>query len=610
MPVYRPRPNFKITIGANSWENDKAISGKIIRVENGFDIGTLYFEDVNSRNFTDNVDADKSIQIDFKDASETSYYTALKGIIRFVSPQPITEQGEMLELTCDGAGWGLGETLCGEEYGTESRNPTIDTLQEIITDSNKGIVPKWVNKLLGTATDSGHSYTANTTTVENITGTIKYLYSPFKPCLKALQDLCDIVQAIKGSSAGPHWIVDTSDNVLVKTVDASHGDAANNKWYKYYGNSQANATLEQGKDFTDNGFNFQKLSKEANYVLYQGAFVFPSNTDKLTEGNSSLWGVETATPANTLSDDATTYKIGSQSLKFRINSSASGAIYYPSGQNAGWDVKKWGGKYNIPQVHFFARFDSISGVDGGSFRLYTSSGNFFSYYNWAISAEASTWYEFTFPIGENAQERTQDTQIRFASSGTPDWANINWIRFGFSGASSDTWLDGFYFAGTILRGARESTAFSSTNKLKTKIITDDIAKDDALKASDDSGSIARLAKAELLRSKGTPIVGWVQTPLIYDLLPGQFLHIHAKKKSDGTFTIDKDMRATRVIHTFPPFFTTIHLTDDLVNANARASWLDINTILKSARPEFQDRQASSIKAREIDVTQPILEVSY
>lgn len=100
--------------------------------------------------------------------------------------------------------------------------------------------------------------------------------------------------------------------------------------------------------------------------------------------------------------------------------------------------------------------------------------------------------------------------------------------------------------------------------------------------------------------------------LLKDLLPGQLIYTRAKKKRDGTFNIDKDMRATRVVHDFSVNSpaTTVQLTDDTKNSVPRSSFTDVNKLLAAARPEYQDRQASSFKTRQIDITQAILEKIY
>jgi len=52
------------------------------------------------------------------------------------------------------------------------------------------------------------------------------------------------------------------------------------------------------------------------------------------------------------------------------------------------------------------------------------------------------------------------------------------------------------------------------------------------------------------------------------------------------------------------------VTDDVKNAHTRASWTDYHKLKEAERPEFQDRQATSIKMREIDITIPKLIKTY
>jgi len=617
MVVYKSQPQFKVTTSYGSsnytFENDQFINGRITRVENSFDIASLWVNDAQSLNWLNKMDAGSAITIEFKDASESTWTKEFDGVIRFITT-PLSMSGEVLELKCDGKGFGFEDTVCGEEYGTESRNPALDTISKILEDLDKGIITKWVNKLLGTTAASGYSYGINLES--GLTDSIKYIYFPFKPCSKSINDLLDIFQAIKGTNAGYHWIVDTNNYFRLKTINS---DALSN-WRKYYGASQGNATLEQGIDFTE--FFFQKLTKEANYILYQGAFRYPGKGD-LAENNASSWGVA---GGGGLFNDGSISKVGSYSIKCTLPSGSGSWLeaYYPSGKNAAWNITTWGGRYNIPQINFWVRRDANLApqvhVD-----FLSSANNCYHMRYLGNFSEANKWYYISIPIGSYVKESTVGDEIKIDIENSPNWANINWFEIEFVNANSaagNAWFDGLHFSGTILRGAKESAGYSSTNPLKIKVITDDVAKDDSLLASDDSGTIARLAYAELLRCQTQPIIGWVKTPYLKDLKPGQFLHIHAKKKSDsgtcaicgapGTFNIAKDMRASKVIHEFSTqgSLTTTEITDDLINANTRASWTDLNTIFKAQRPEFQDRQATSIKTREIDITQAILVTEY
>jgi len=610
MVVHKSLPMFKVTTNysGSSYDfiNDQFISGRITRVENGLDIATLWMNDYQSLNWLNKVAADEDINIYFKDASEGSWTEVFDGIVRFINT-PLSAQGEMLELKCDGAAYPLMETSCGQEYGTESTNPTYDKLQEIIAHAGAGIVDNWVEKILGGAA-SGYTLIANTDTVEDIVGSINYLYFPYKDCLKAIDDVCDLVQAIKGAAAGPHWIVTTDNKLCVSTVGTHHAGVIAEGWTTYYGGSQAASTLEQGKDFIE--FYFQELAKEANYILYHGRLQKPGNGDFWTENQSGLWGHDANT---TMGDDNADFKVGAFSLTGQSADPNHTIFYYPSGMAANWEIDDWGGQYNVPTISYWVKRDASS-FDNFYVRIGTGNNFNNNYYQRLLSLTAGEWTWASYDIGPYANVGSNPRAEWTVGAGAPDWHNIDWVGFRITplaGQTTTLKIDGFKFNGWILRGARETT-IDATNPLKLKPITDDVAKDDSGVASDDTGTLARLAKAELYRCKTTPIVGFAKTPIIKDALPGQLFHTHAKQKADGSFNLDKDMRSTKLVHDFSAngFLTTFFLTDDVTNFMARDPFNAMNMVLKASRPEFQDRQASSIKAREIDITQTIMVTSY
>jgi len=627
MVSHKSLPQIKLTVttGGVAYVIDSMFSGKIIRNENGFDTGTFTVSDAAGtdpcRYYPSKIAGGSLVQCEMKDGSETVWTTVLNGVVRFVYVK-MSEQGWSLDLKCDGAGYGFAETVCGEEYGTESRNPTLDKISEILTDANHGIIPKWTNSILGSATASGYSYTyAN---VEDIVGSMRYVYLPFKPCHKAIGDVCDLLQAIKGSNAGPHWIVGTDDKFRLKTVGSDQAG-----WDDYYGGSLAASTLEQGVDFLS--YDFQDLTREANYILYHGAFRKPGNGDLWTENNAALWGV----PGGgfvTLSNEGpdTIWKVGHYSLKALVNIQdiSEERFYYPSAQNAAWDLTRIGGDYTIPTFSFWARRNATltlaASPDWLSVHfaktlvgpvMYSASIDLTKFL-----PEASKWYNICFGIGPNWQQFESNSAFNTIepTGGGGDWTTVNWIEFQIidKPVNSALYIDGVQFNGWVLRGAKEA-GIGATNKLKLKVITDDIGKDDTMRygtpGTTDLGIMAQLAKAELYRCKTTPLVGEVRTPYLYDLLPGQLLHIHAKKTASGTFNIDMDMRTVTHELDFDGtngFISRISVTSDVINSYPRMAWTNINKIQAAARPEFQDRQASSLKTREIDVTQTILEETY
>ena len=193
-----------------------------------------------------------------------------------------------------------------------------------------------------------------------------------------------------------------------------------------------------------------------------------------------------------------------------------------------------------------------------------------------------------------------------------------WLLLASAANGETLHIDGMHFGdANVCRVAWNSTSVTNS-KLKTKLITDNTGKDDTLLSgvlgTTDTGLMARMAYAELLRCQTTSLVGWVKTFMISDLLPGQIFKIYAKKTSGGTYNInDTEMRVTKLIQegSVVGCISTIYLTDDLSNSHPRTLYEDWNKVVNAAaRPEFQDRQASSMKAGQIDIRVPRLVEDY
>lgn len=615
MVTYMTQPKNRVTVSATNYDN-RFDSCVVTRFENGFDQATLTVRDVAAA-YRSNLAAGSTVAIQVKDEGG-AYETLLAGIIRFVSegvnPETIT-------LQCDQIGFGLAECLVSQEYGTESNNPTLDTIAEILTDAGAGIIDKWVEKVLNTAVNSQYAY--DTSKVEAIAGTIPYVYFPYKPASKCLADLCNIVTSLKAGAAGPHWIVTTAAGTNYLRVKEITGTQVG--WTKYYGDSQANATLVQGTDFEQ--FTPQTMVSEANYVLYHSKWIWPSNSDYITETvDIGEWDGTNVTMA--YDTDAGDYKINSKSVKATVNSQQVSEWWmYPDDEaTISLDLTKAGGKYNIPTCSFWAKRNATLslGASPDWFSVWFST-------NWAGSVvyeadidltkflpSEDTWYYIQFPIGQYWRTPTlaDNSPFRgiYEAGGGGDWTDINTIRFGLINkpVDSEFYIDGFNLTGWALRAAYNSTKIAAEG-LKTRFFNDQFGKGDTLNASDDSGTIAQLAYGELLRLQSSPTVGTLHCQrMIKDILAGQWVHIHAKKNSGGTYQIDGDFRVTQVrqIIDAKGYQTELEVTNDLTNSYPRTALDSQAAIAKAQRPEFQDRQATGIKMRDIDITQPILAVDY
>lgn len=602
-------PQNKITIDDTTTYVNLQLSAVITMLENGFDTATIELPDNLSAFYPDTITTDTTIQLDVKDSADGDWITQLKGINRFPI-LPFNEQ-EIITLKCDGAGYPLAETVCAQEYGSQSRNASLNTVREIIKDSTYGIIPKYVNKILGSATDSGYSIDTDDSRITDLAGDIPYLYSPYKPNNKLIDDLCDLHTAISAedSYAGPHWRVDTDGQFRLKRVDATQTG-----WTKYYGDSQANATLEQGKDFTSQ--NWEPIGPECNYFIYNGIWRRPSNGD-WAENNSASW--DNTRGGSTLSDESDVKILGDYSVK-AYNAAATGAgasFIFPESIDLSYFTSE-----NIPNITVSIATDRVMTALTGALiynnffiRLFSAAAA----YSWinpgndAISKGSTSadinFQTFNYQLGPYSKDKWQQHTT------SVDWSNLIEVEVWCPNVQS-AYIDSLSFGGAqVTRIAKNSTSITANN-VKMRSITDTTPKDDTLTSgtagTTDTGLMARLAYAELLRQQTSSIVGSVTVPMLKDALPGQWFHIHAKKKADGNFTINKDMRATKVTQIISPsgYFTTLELTDDLTNTHPRPRYEDRNKIVAAQRPDFQDRQSSSIKAGQVDIRVTPLEEDY
>jgi hypothetical protein len=533
---------------------------------------------------------------------------------------------EEVLIQADGIGYGYKDMLCYEEYGSESINDSVDTIKKILENATVGINDQYVEHIFKGVV-SGHDYTPQ---CETIDGSIRYLFAPFKPCNKFLDDVCDLVTAIKAGGAGPHWTIDPNGNVCVATI-GNHGVPAVTYWPTWLG-GETNATLTQGIDFT--GFNFEKLEKEANYVLYVGHWQRPVHDDWTEDGFArSLWTAVSGGGAGiTLSDDTTITAdpttnhviVGLNSLQAHGEAAANPHYYYyPSAGTIGIKMSTFGSDRYPGEINFYMREDNNATPQMVEVRISKTVNTDYWYYNLKPLVDfglTGSFVHITLPLGTKWPKERYPNFRGWTGVGAPDWEAINYIEFAIqpgagAGATIDVYLDDLYLSGLVMRVAKEA-GIDATNKCRMLVIRDDVAQDDTMKSgtpgTTDVGTMARLAYAELLRAKSEPTLGVVTTRFIPSAKAGQLVHIHAKKTSAGTFNIDDDFRITEVVHsvTDQEYTTSLDVTTDVTNSHARTRFGDIRTVLKASRPEFQDRQASSMKIPEIWPGHIILTETY
>jgi hypothetical protein len=574
-------PKNKLTLGATALEN-VLTSAKVTRNENGFDIATIVLPDTSY--YPGTVTQGTTVSLEVKEQGG-SYTTIFVGIARFVIAD--IEKQNSLTISCLGIGAGLNEMLVATEYGAQT-SAGLDTLTDIVTDATYGIIPNYVQKIFG---GSDSNYDFDTTNVETINDTINYINFPYKPADKSLNDLCDLVTALRAGSSGPHWITTYASGTNYLRI--KYTDGTQTGWTKYYGDSQENATLTYGVDYTQ--INLEKLAPEANYIVHYGAWRRPSDGDAWTYGSG--WDVDPGLGNLAIESESTIKIVGSTSLRiFADGVDSTGSAWYPSAQDADWDFTIFN-QFNMPNLNFYAYRDTDCNI--ASVYLYddVGGGKYYSYtlYNGSASdplGTAEEWTHISLPVGTYYNTDKSATQ-KWTPNGAPSgWGNIKCVLF-FVAATADNalYIDGLHFGGaSVCRVAALSSYVGEI--VRQKLIVDDVGKDDSLLASDDSGVMAQLAYSELLRQQTTSTVGYVKTPMIKDLLPGQWLYIQST-----------DYRVTKMVHTISnddSYTSEISVTSDTINSRPRLRFEDLNKQYANLRPEWQDRQASNMKAGSVD----------
>jgi hypothetical protein len=489
------------------------------------------------------------------------------------------------------------------------------TLKNILTNTTNGIVPKYVEKVLATALASG--YSLETSYILDDLSVLKYLYFPYTPANDCMRQLLDLLAAAKYPNAGLHWLVvpngKTTPWLCIDQV--GNHTTASAKWP-----TNAPFNIEIGVNAKDEHYEYKK--QEANYVVYFGKYEFPTG-DFICENPVAKWvSLATLSPAIALFNDGSDKKVGNHSLQFGAGGvGASEALaYYPSGYNLGIDITKIGTRSTIPQIGLYIKQNNIAYA---RFLLGTgmpvfNAGNCYEINFYPRLPAAGKWGWVSIPVGPNIKQKekeSEDWSVRWTGTGdTFNWAQVDWIGldFYFNAVGAYVKVDGLVLQGIVTRGAFNSTHIGS-HRATMKLITDSLAKSSNLVASDDSGTVAQLAKAELLRALTTPIVGTVTLDRLWPTaMPGQITHCHGRRIAAGGFHIDKNVRLTEVKHVFAKdgAATTVSFTDDVLNSYPREPTNDYNVIMKAVNPDFQDRDRGDLKGRDIDIFQTILTKDY
>jgi hypothetical protein len=516
-------------------------------------------------------------------------------------------------------------------YATLKVQATISnskvTLRHILIDTDIGIIPKYVEKILGGTIDSG--YTLNTDYIYNELSEFKYLYFPYESAFDCIRDMINLLSAMRygdGSDpkSGLHWIVlptgelsGDDQGVLCigcvgnHNVTGATGHCVEDVWKTY---SRITPLEVKRNNIIED---FIQKEPEANYILVGGIFECPAS-EYFTEGHADKW---TVVDAYGYASNDTNCKEGIYSTKLTI-SGKFGFQWFRWSEPLSIDFTKIWTRKNIPVVKFWFYADAE-----------TLQHKLIFYKDW------NHYYEYTLPTFETGKWTEFEVKLdnedwHIVGSPALTWSDIQYIGFSFYrdiglGTSRYSLVDAFRIEGAAIRAAKNSISISRYGT-KTDVIRDSLATSVGFDPNDDSSTLAQVAKMELLRSQVVLTTGKIQIELDPRILPGQLVHVHAGRSDvlrthtytaanhphpngyQSYFQIDQDFRIVELIHNFSSTATTtLSLVDDLMNSISIGPADVIATLAKVNNPDFQTKTvASGRTTKELDIDLVVLEKDY
>lgn len=510
---------------------------------------------------------------------------------------------------------------------------TLEKLRDILTDTDYGMITRYVEKILNTEVNSG--YSLNTDYVYDYENAYSYLNFPYQDAFMCMQDLMRLGSSVdyiyNGSNyKGLHWIItpvwngDTPPTFTDKLCIAPVGD------HNVYGKDgsyhiedawatrMANEPLVVREDMITQ--NFKTEIPLANYVLVAGKYICP--VDDIWTENIGGWEFQCSaliawqTVSKILLDNV--FKIRGCSLNTRLGKLASGAEYQL--------FNVFLRPLNTEFLNLITRDSSIKiafrfAVGGSSsdwkFRLLVDKTHYIEYNLDAVSGHPNEFISFEPEItvdtlkGLDPNWTLVSKGTDFLDDGMYDWDNIwddiQYIGFHFNTdlgtVEPDCWEDDIMIIGNIIRGAYDSVNIG-LNKCRFLTIKDSLASTDSLDPDDDTSPLAQLALYELLRNRIVKTSGQISIPLDPTILPGQLVHIHAGFNPDyvnpdtgSHYEIDKDFRITEVRHNFIPTGATtlLKLVDDLKNSIPIDTMDPYSITMRAINPDYQTRTYASLK---------------
>ena len=609
-------PSWKLTLGGTTEIiNDQAVSIKNVRPENGISSLTLLINDYNSKYYTNGISNHTQIDLAIKCELPASYTTTFSGLVHDLRPV-MTVEGEMLKVDCWGWGIALDKTLCDTSFGTESVHPTTDTPEEILDY----LIANFVKKRFGPA-GAATQWSMDTEDIDapHADFSITNLTSNYQTNLTLVNRLCDLINAhaVSDSDIGVHWFVDPSKHFRMKEIDKNSTDE---EWMQYYGWNWTKYNFKESKRIIARNFHTQ-VNDYYNSIILASAFRKPAY-DTWTENNSGDWGATDCT----LSDDVgggagepAAPVVGTYHLKAESNIDGTCYFFYPSTQDLGIDITKIGSQNSVPRLNFQLATTDVNGNVQIGVHMVTdwAGADHFSYIGPTPAYELEDklhddllWGFMSIPIGPYAMAPIEYDNFKWSKVGDADWSDINEIRFQFDGTADreDIFVDDLHISGKIVRHAYDASEIDATKKERQLLIRLDTALDDTLETTNNTGTAALLAEAELYKRTATPVVGTLEFDLKEDMLPGQKIKVWAGRKPDGTYRWSEQiMRIRKLTHIIDRngFRTTAEVTSDVTNCNTRGI-TDQYSILMESTAALNHGEAKDLKASGVDPLIPRL----
>lgn len=568
---------YKVTIDGTDYEEEFTIV-RVTGKESDVAGAVLVADNKAGAFWTDTVDLFDSVTIQMRAVTHAtpqggSLQTIFGGTVREVKPYA-AEGGFYTAVKCKGKGAALDDTHCKDMFGYTSNQTSLNTIEEILED----LVDNSINKSYSSANNTGYAITKTYIPTIDAGLSIPFFNAPYQTNKEIVNLICMLDTAYRdGSTAGPHWFVDSSGNLRVKTIGTQQADGGHGggDWGIYYdgGADSTNAKLYEDEDFYE--YTLTKPSNQyANNIvlafdLRKPAYDFLSESG--TSGGSALW---TNDGLDSISDVGGNIVVGSDALKFDPNGAVQGYGYYPNAA-ANWDMEKWGSERSVPTLNFYCLKHSLTTA---TTYVYLSTNDtarktdfyYTTFMDWVSEAD-DTWYHKSIPIGPYWASAAETRQLRWGTNGSPDWTNIDTIEFVIAGAGEGGYLliDDLHFSGKCIREAVDTSEVTSYDEHQHTILSR-TPLDDTAVASDDSGMAGQLCHAELLRRVTPPRTFTCTIPFKSGLKPGEYFRLYAGKTTAGTYKLNGvDFRVLKYVHFCTQQArpqTSLVMTDDLKNS--------------------------------------------